>query len=208
MFRAKITKEEINQLPIVKFDGEIVVVDDPSKVDIAVQELYGHTVVGIDTETKPSFTKGKKNKVSLIQIATQDKCFLFRLNEISFPDPLISFLADKSIMKIGLSLRDDLSGLNKLHRFKAGNVVDIQSIVINYGILELSLQKIYAIVFGQKISKSQQLSNWESGELTEAQQRYAAIDAWACLQIYLELMKSQTLTLQEIEHIVLEHAKC
>lgn len=206
MFKSKITKEEINQLPIVCFQGKITIVDELAEVEKAIEELRKHAIVGIDTETKPSFVKGKKNKVSLIQIATTDECFLFRLNEISFPQPLINFLSDKKIKKIGLSLKDDIAGLNRLHKLKAENFMDIQSIVMNYGILELGLQKIFAIVFGEKISKSQQLSNWENGELTEAQQRYAATDAWACLQIYTELTKNKPLSPQEIEKLVLECA--
>ncbi len=202
MFKQKIAKEEINQMPIVHFDGKITVIDDMTKVEAAIEELNKHNLVGIDTETKPSFTKGKKNKVSLIQISTLEECFLFRLNCIDFPVALINFLANKNIKKIGLSLRDDISGLNRLHKIKAENIVDLQSIVSNYGILELGLQKIFAIVFGQKISKSQQLSNWESEALTEAQQRYAATDAWACLQIYLELMNHKPLTAQEKEQLI------
>jgi len=204
MFRTKITKEEVNLLPVVIFEGKITLVDDVSLVKPAIEELQKYKVVGIDTETKPSFTRGTHHKVSLVQISSLDQCFLFRLNKIGFPRELSGFLADERVKKIGLSLRDDLSGLNRHHQFNPANFVDIQSIAQSYGVLELSLQKIYAILFEKKISKSQRLSNWENSELSELQQRYAATDAWASLQIYLKLMKENKLTKKQIQKIVLE----
>ena len=205
MFRTKITKEEVNLLPVVIFEGKITVVDELSKIEPAIEELRRSSVVGLDTETKPSFTRGTHHKVSLVQISTLEHCFLFRLNKTNFPPALADFLADERVRKIGLSLRDDFSGLNKHQIFKPANFVDIQNIAQSYGILELSLQKIYAILFEKKISKSQRLSNWESPELTEQQQRYAATDAWASLQIYLQLMTEQKLSKNEIEKIVFEN---
>lgn len=199
MIKPKISKEEVNELPIVIFEGEVKVIDHDDKVSEAIQMLRQHNMVGIDTETKPSFKKGLLHKVSLLQISTEDICFLFRLNKIVFPKELGAFLSDKSVKKIGLALKDDFNGLNKHLRFKPENIVDLQSIVKSYGILELGLQKIFAIVFNQKISKSQRLTNWESPELTEQQQRYAATDAWAALMIYKQLMKEKKLTKAEIE---------
>jgi len=202
MIKPKISKEEVNELPIVIFGGEVKVIDHDDKVSEAIQILRQHNMVGIDTETKPSFKKGLLHKVSLLQISTEDICFLFRLNKIVFPKELGDFLSDKSVKKIGLALKDDFNGLNKHLRFKPENIVDLQSIVKSYGILELGLQKIFAIVFNQKISKSQRLTNWESPELTEQQQRYAATDAWAALMIYKQLMQEKKLTKAEIELIV------
>lgn len=204
MLKTKITKEEVNLLPVVIFEGKITLVDDLSIVDSAIAELRKSKIVGIDTETKPAFIRGTHHKVSLVQISTLDHCFLFRLNKIDFPIALAEFLADDSIRKIGLSLRDDLSGLNKHHNFKPANFIDIQSIAQSYGIMELSLQKIYAILFEKKISKSQRLTNWENPELTELQQRYAATDAWASLQIYLQLMKENKLTKKQIDKMIQE----
>ena len=205
MFKTKITKDEVNLLPVVIFEGKITLVDDLSKIDPAIEELRRSPVVGLDTETKPSFTRGTHHKVSLVQISTLDHCFLFRLNKTNFPQALADFLSDESVMKIGLSLRDDFSGLNKHHVFKPANFVDIQTIAQSYGILDLSLQKIYAILFGKKISKSQRLSNWESPDLSEQQQRYAATDAWASLQIYLQLMNEKKLSKNEIEKMVFDN---
>ena len=206
MLKSKITKEEINLLPVVIFEGKITLVDDLSKVHPAIEELRKAKVVGLDTETKPSFTRGTYHKVSLVQISTLNHCFLFRLNHIGFPPALAEFLTDITVKKVGLSLRDDFNGLNKHHKFMPENVVDIQSIAQSYGIMELSLQKIYAILFGKKISKSQRLTNWESPELTEQQQRYAATDAWASLQIYLQLMNERKLSKKELDALSLQHA--
>ena len=206
MFKTKITKDEVNQMPIAIFEGKITLVDDSSKIQQAIEELRKSVVVGIDTETKPSFTRGTHNKVSLVQISTLEHCFLFRLNKIDFPTSLAEFLADENIKKIGLSLRDDLNGLNKHHKFKPANCIDIQTIAQSYGILELGLQKIYAILFGKKISKSQRLTNWENPELTEQQQRYAATDAWASLQIYLQLISEKKLTKKQLDKILLDNA--
>jgi len=205
MFKTKITKDEVNLMPVVIFEGKITLVDEMSKIDPAIEELRRSSVVGLDTETKPSFTRGTHHKVSLVQISTLDHCFLFRLNKTNFPPALADFLSDESVRKIGLSLRDDFSGLNKHQIFKPANFVDIQTIAQSYGIMELSLQKIYAILFGKKISKSQRLSNWESPELTEQQQRYAATDAWASLQIYLQLMNEQKLSKTEIDKMVMKN---
>jgi len=205
MFKTKITKDEVNLMPVVIFEGKITLVDEMSKIDPAIEELRRYPVVGLDTETKPSFTRGTHHKVSLVQISTLDHCFLFRLNKTNFPPALADFLSDESVRKIGLSLRDDFSGLNKHQIFKPANFVDIQTIAQSYGIMELSLQKIYAILFGKKISKSQRLSNWESPELTEQQQRYAATDAWASLQIYLQLMNEQKLSKTEIDKMVMKN---
>ncbi len=149
--RETISKEEVNELPLVFFEGEIIVVDTEKKAKEAIKVLRKQKIVGIDTETKPSFKKGQSHKVALLQIATADQCFLFRLNKIDFPETLAAFLSRKSIQKIGLALRDDFIGLNKHYNFKPENIIDLQSIVNSYGILEKGLQKIFAIVFNQKI---------------------------------------------------------
>jgi ribonuclease D len=205
MYSPKISKEEINQLPVVSFPGEIVLVDKPEMVAPAIDELRKNLVVGIDTETKPSFKSGTSNKVSLLQLSELERCFLFRLNLIDFPQELQDFLNDENIKKVGLSLHDDFRLLNKRQNFHPANFVDIQNIAKSYGIMELSLQKIYAIIFGKKISKSQRLSDWEKPQLTEKQLRYAATDAWASLQIYLQLMNEPQLTPKQIEKLVREN---
>lgn len=202
MYKPKISKEEVNQMQVAAFEGKITVVDSLSDVQPAIEELRKFKIVGIDTETKPSFTRGTHHKVSLLQISTTDHCFLFRLNKIPFPTDLAVFLANEKIRKIGLALHDDFTGLNRHLAFKPANFIDLQSIVKNYGILELGLQKIFAIVFQQKISKSQRLTNWENDMLTDQQQIYAATDAWASLLIYQKLKSEKKLTKKQIEELM------
>jgi ribonuclease D len=206
MLKAKISKEEVNEMPVVVFGGKITVVDDDKHIHDAVTFLRKHKIVGIDTETKPSFSRGQSHKVALLQISTEDHCFLFRLNKIKLSIELADFLADKKIKKIGLALKDDMVGLNKHHHFKPENLTDLQSVVKEYGILELGLQKIFAILFGKKISKSQRLTNWESHDLTEMQQRYAATDAWAVLKIYQQLSEEKKITRKQLEELIISHA--
>lgn len=186
-----ITKQELAELEKVNFEGEIYVIDHPAEVDNAVAYLSTKSALGFDTETKPAFKRGQVNNVALLQLATEDECFLFRLNKIGYPESLEKLLCNESVKKIGLSLRDDFAALRKRTGKKPQNFIDLQLFVDEFGIEDNSLQKIYAIIFGKKISKSQRLSNWEAAELTPAQQSYAAIDAWACLKIYNYLTQSK-----------------
>ena len=186
-YKAHIEKNEISTMPTAAFEGRIITIDTPQAVDQAILALSKESHVGIDTETRPSFRKGVQHDVSLIQLSTLDTCFLIRLNRTGMPASLIAFLENKDIAKIGLSLHDDYQGLCKRRKFKAGNFIDLQKEVGKYGIEEMSLQKIFAIMFAQRISKSQQLTNWENDVLTDKQKLYAATDAWACLKIYNEL---------------------
>ena len=203
-FQSKITKEELNKMPVVAFTGKIVIVDKDRNVKKVIEELSTHPLVGIDTETKPSFAKGIYYQIALLQIATDTVCYLFRLNKINSKSEefIFQFLGNENIMKIGLSLKDDFSRLHCLNNGKPANFVDLQTIAKRYGILELGLQKMFAIVFGQKISKSQQLSNWENAVLTPAQQRYAATDAWAALQIYKRLKQEKPLPKKVVDEML------
>lgn len=184
-----ITKLQIAELPIEKFEGEIIIVDKLSQVQSSIDFLKKHAIIGFDTETKPSFKRGQTHKVALMQLSTEDVCFLFRLNKIGFPKELNEVLCSQEIVKIGLSLGDDFSAIHKRSDEKPKNFIDLQGFVDKYDIDDNSLQKIYAIIFGKKISKNQRLSNWEADTLSEAQKAYAAIDAWACLKIYNHLIR-------------------
>ena len=192
-YPAKIDKDIVRELPVAQTDCEIEVIDSANEVATAVDCLMQEEVVGFDTETKPSFTHGKSNKIALMQISTAKKCFLFRLQMIGKSEALKKFLENEKIKKIGLALHGDLRNLRVWDKFTPKNFIDLQKIVIQYGIEELGLQRIYAIIFGKKISKSQQLSNWEAKILNQAQQIYAATDAWACREIYLKLIENKDL---------------
>ena len=172
-------------MPKVLFPGRIFVVYTESDAEKAVAYLKDQRIVGVDTETRPSFKRGTTHKVALLQISTQDTCFLFRLNRIGMPDSLQEFLMSDTL-KIGLSLKDDFNSLRKrqdMHPDR-GNWIELQEYVGKFGIEDRSLQKIYANLFGEKISKNQRLSNWEADVLSEGQKLYAATDAWACVEFY------------------------
>lgn len=191
-FRANIEKSEVAQMPNTLFSGRIITIDTPDDAEKAVLALSRENIVGIDTETRPSFRKGVHYNVSLLQISTLETCFLFRLNRIGMPKPLIELLENNGITKVGLSLHDDYQALNKRKRFTPANFLDLQKYVTRFGIEEKGLQKMYAIVFGERISKSQQLTNWDADVLTDKQKLYAATDAWACLRIYHHLKNLET----------------
>lgn len=187
VFYNKIDKKDIQTLPRVLFEGRIFVLQSESEAQRAVAYLKGFPVLGIDTETRPSFRKGQTNKVALLQISTDDTCFLFRLNRMGLPPAVIQLLEEPSVVKVGLSLHDDIASLRRRGDFEPQAFVELQEAVRSIGIEDKSLQKLYANFFGQKISKGQQLTNWEADALTENQQRYAATDAWACVKIFREL---------------------
>jgi ribonuclease D len=189
----KITKAEIAAMPKVEFPGRIYVIYTEADTDKAVAYLMNQQIVGVDTETRPSFKRGQTHKVALMQISTHDTCFLFRLNKIGMPESLQKFLVSDTL-KIGLSLKDDFQVIRRRKDVHAeeGNWIELQDYVSRFGIEDRSLQKLYANLFGEKISKSQRLSNWEAESLTEAQMKYAATDAWACVQIYNCLQEMET----------------
>ena len=183
-------KENIRNLPQEQFEGHIYILQTENEAVRAVDYLMQKPLLGFDTETRPSFQKGKLNKVALLQVATQDQCFLFRLNRMEgIPTSIKSLLEDEVITKVGLGLKDDMQNLQRREPFTPGRFIDIQNEVTKIGIKDKGLQKIYANLFGKKITKRQQLSNWEADVLTPAQQRYAATDAWACVRIYQEIQR-------------------
>ncbi|MBQ8101224.1 MAG: 3'-5' exonuclease domain-containing protein 2 [Paludibacteraceae bacterium] len=198
-FIHRIDKEDVNRMPLAEFGGEVVVIRTPEALPEALAYLNRQTCVGVDTETRPSFVHGQHYPTALVQIATEERCYLFQLKHIGFPEGLAQFFANPDICKVGLAFRDDLRGLQRLRPFRPANCADIQQMVLKYGILDLGLQKIFAIIFGRKISKSQQLTNWENAVLTPEQARYASTDAWATLLIYKELQRTRQLTKRQYE---------
>ena len=164
-----------------------MVVLTETEAEKAVDYLLSADILGIDSETRPVFCKGKHHKVALLQVSTHDVCFLFRLNLIGMPPCIIRLLEDTTVTKVGLSLHDDFMMLHKRTDFTTGKFIDLQNIVQEFGIEDLSLQKLYANLFHERITKREQLSNWEASILSDKQKLYAATDAWACIQIYERL---------------------
>lgn len=186
---SKFNKEAIHELPQVLFTGRIIVITSEKKAEKAVDFLLKQSILGVDTETRPVFRKGQSYKVSLLQVATHDTCFLFRLNILDITPSIKRLLENTETKMIGLSWHDDLLALHKRSDFKKGNFIDLQDIIGDLGIKDLSLQKLYANIFRQKISKRQRLTNWNNETLSEKQKQYAATDAWACIQLYEEIMR-------------------
>lgn len=186
-----ITKEELASLPAASYTGSIMLVDTLEAAEKAADELKNETILGFDTETKPSFKRGQINKVSLLQLSTHTTCYLFRLNKIGMTQAIKGILENKNILKIGLSIHDDFHNLHKLCPLNPDGFIDLQPYVKQFKIADNSLTRIYGILFNQRISKGQRLTNWEAEELTPNQQGYAALDALACIQIYEHLQSGQ-----------------
>jgi ribonuclease D len=190
IFKNNISTEEINSLDTGTYSGRIWVIEDAYVVDEAVRRISQHNVIGFDTETRPSFKKGKLFGLSLIQLATPNEVFLIRTIKTGIPDSLVELFSNEEIIKVGIAIRDDVRKMQKLKNFHSRGFLELQEYSNFFKIEDNSLRKLSAIVLGIKVSKTQQLSNWEAEVLTEAQINYAATDAWVCLEIYNKLKKS------------------
>lgn len=188
MIPFKISKDEVNELPIGHFEGEIVLIDEEAQVEEAADELSRHRLIGFDTETRPSFRKGVKYEVSLLQLSTPEKAYLFRLNHIGLPQPVKQILEEPKIVKIGAAVRDDIKALKRLDTsFRQASFFDLNEELKKVGFHNVGVRNLSAMVLNIRISKSEQVSNWEAEELTPKQQLYAATDAWACLEVFQSL---------------------
>ena len=187
MFRSEISKEEVAGLDLIQFEGPLQVIDSDHEFEQLAAELRPSKLLGFDTETRPSFKKGLVYPTSIIQLATQEQAWILRVGKMGYPPLLRELLSDESILKVGLSLKDDIRRMQADLSFEPRGFLDLQQYVQAFGIEELGLKKLSALVLGRRISKSQQVSNWDAHELTEAQLRYAATDAWICVMIYNKL---------------------
>ncbi len=185
--KRNISKEEIGHLPPFVFSGEVVVVEDASEAERIAEFLQKCPYLGFDTETRPAFRKGESYRVGLLQLASLERVYLFRLNKCGWGVALRNLLSDPKVIKIGVGIRDDLRNLKKLGDFAPASFVDLQEYVIRFGIEDKSFSKLMAIIFRVRISKRQRTSNWEAPVLNEGQIRYAATDAWGALKMYLRL---------------------
>jgi ribonuclease D len=191
MYKENITVEELAEHELSWFKGEIVLVDNLKTFYEVFPRLLMSDLLGFDTETRPTFKKGKKNAVSLIQLSTEDLACLFRINKIGIPDELVALLSNPSIVKAGVAVHDDIRFLSGVRKFRPEGFIDLQTMVKDFGIQSSGLKKLSAIVLGFRISKRQQVTDWEAEQLSEAQEIYAATDAWVCYQIYKKLSTSE-----------------
>jgi ribonuclease D len=185
--KVTITHEEINELPLGAFEGEIELVDDAKHLAKAFEEINHHYMVGFDTETKPVFVRGHQNKVALMQIALNKKVFLIRINHNGLQPEIIRFLENENILKAGVALRDDIKALQRLKRFEPKGVIELADLAKKAGLEIEGVKRLAGLLLGFRISKSVQTSNWEAPILNEKQISYAATDAWVCLEIFKKL---------------------
>ena len=190
-FQQNISKEEVMNLPVGRYEGEITCIDTRRQLEEVMPQLWREPYLGFDTETRPSFKKGETNPIALIQLATADRAWLIRLNRTGYHRRLWRLFTDDRVLKIGVGLQDDLRKLKEIHPFEPDGFVELQEYVRDYGIEDASLVKITAQVLGFRVSKAQRLSNWEADKLTKKQQQYAATDAWVCYKIYHKLNTSR-----------------
>ena len=193
MYIESITPKELEKLEYASFPGKIQVIDSVgADFNRAIAYLRSQKIIGFDTETRPCFSQNQpRYGVALLQLSGPEKAYLFRVNKIGMHKRLCNILADPKIIKVGAAVHDDIRGLQKHREFKAAGFVDLQKIVWEWGIRDKAVKKMAAIILGYRISKTQQLSNWEAEELSESQCKYAATDAWVCREMYLKLMKSE-----------------
>lgn len=198
MYKSTITPEELEQLPVAEFPGEITVIDAiDEKFQESIDYLKGQKIIGFDTETRPSFTANtKRNLVALLQLSGKERAYIYRLHSTGLNEDLVKILSNPRIIKVGAAVTDDIRSLQHHTKFVPKGFVDLQSIASGWGIEEKSVRKMAAIILGVRVSKSQQLSNWESSDLTVAQINYAAVDAWVCQRMYLKLLSSPKLKIK------------
>jgi len=189
MFVSEISKEELHDLSMAQFEGKIHVIERYSVAESIAKRLRSYPVLGFDTETRPSFTKGRVNRIALLQLATASEAYLFRLCKMDVPQNLLALLTDPKILKIGVAIKNDMDVLKRKVKLKPDGFIDLQNMVQQFDIKCAGLSRIAGVVLGVRVSKSQQLSNWENYILTPAQQRYAATDAWMCYMIYKKLLE-------------------
>lgn len=186
----EVSKESIRELPLLEFAGEIVVIDDEKEAEKACQHLAASPVLGFDTEKKPAFKKGEYFHPALLQLANDDAAYLFQIHKMGFADCLKTILEDQTISKLGVAITDDIKELNRMSRFKPAGFIELADMAKERDIPYFGLRNLTAFFLDKRLSKGQQVSNWENNKLTVKQQMYAATDAWVALRIYEGLIEA------------------
>ncbi|MCB1120570.1 MAG: 3'-5' exonuclease domain-containing protein 2 [Verrucomicrobiae bacterium] len=189
-----ITREEINELPLIRFEGPIHVIDSKAKVRSAVDRLLEEKVLGFDTETRPSFKKGVSYPPALIQFATEDEAWLFRLNGHGMDTAILDLLQSEETIKVGVALHDDIKHLQRMRRFKAKGFMDVATVAYDAGVQKRGLRNMAGMLLGGRLSKSAQLSNWAQSTLSSTQLTYAATDAWVSLKLYIRFKELELIS--------------
>ncbi|MBU1612598.1 MAG: 3'-5' exonuclease domain-containing protein 2 [Proteobacteria bacterium] len=181
---------EINELPLRQWKGEIHVVRSEKRLNWALGRIGGEKILGFDTETRPVFKKGQlPGPPTLLQLATSTEVFLFQLKLLNLDNGLADLLSRRSVIKSGVSVRDDILGLKKIHKFKAGGFVDLGQVSMELKMQTHGLRNLAANLLGFRISKSAQCSNWAKDQLSPKQVAYAATDAWVSRELHLAFVR-------------------
>lgn len=184
-----ITREELAQLAVRRYDGPVCLVATPQELARARHDLHREHVVGLDTETRPTFRVGQSHLPSLVQLATARAVYLFQLNRLDFSGALAEVLENPGIVKAGIALADDLLKLKKLFPFEEKNVLDLATIARRHGLKQSGIRNLAGLILGYRITKGAQTSNWSRAHLSRSQIVYAATDAWICRELYLHFHK-------------------
>ncbi len=183
----RLTKEEINTRPIGRYEGPIHVIRKPDQVAAALEHLEQETLLGFDTETRPTFRSGQHYQPTVLQLASRDAVFVFQIKQCHFGRGLRRLLSNPDIIKAGVALDRDIKELNEIAVFQPGGFVDVADLAKAAGCQNHGLRNLAACLLGFRISKRSQVSNWAQPRLTPAQIDYAATDAWVGRKLYLKL---------------------
>jgi ribonuclease D len=185
----QITKEELNQLPLVRYDGPIEILRNGEELETVLTEILSEPVLGFDTETRPSFRKGQNYLPCVVQVATRHCVFIIQIQDGMMPEALTRILEWPGSIKAGIALNQDMSKLRQLGEFKDQAVLDLSKVATKLGIKTTGLRNLTGILLKGRISKGAQVTDWSKPRLTEAQISYAATDAWISRELYFALKK-------------------
>ena len=187
----RLSKEYINSLPVIRYEGSIEIIEDNLKLDVFLSRIPDGTITGFDTETKPVFRRGQNRLPALVQIALPETVLLIKLNPLELPASLIKFFEKESVKKTGIGLRADIAKLQNISPFTARGFIDLSDIAAPKGIIQTGVRALAARYLQGRVSKAEQKSNWERKNLTDRQKNYAATDAWACALIYPKILSDE-----------------
>ncbi len=187
-----LTKEEIQTLPLLNYEGKVELITNPSDWLLAYEKIKNEKIIGFDTETKPTYVKGPLNPPAIMQLATAEKVYIIQFFRMKFHTTMRELLANEDILKVGVAIRDDMIFLQKLAKFKPAGVVDVATIAHEKGYQESGLRTLCAALLNGRLSKTMQCSNWERIHLSKSQIQYAATDAWVSRKLYTMLIDLPT----------------
>ncbi len=182
-----ITKEEINNLDQIKFEGKVHLIIDDKSYKKAITSLRKSKTLGFDTETRPSFKKGEHHDVAILQLANEENAYIFRLNMYKLPSEVIDILSNEKVTKVGGAIERDIKELQDLYHFEPRGFIELQKLARKKCIKKVGLRNLTAILLNRRLSKGSRLTNWEKENLNDIQINYAATDAWIGLKLYNKL---------------------